>query len=178
MYICYTRLMAELLDIVNEHDQVIGQIERDDANKAKHIFRMVFIGFYTPDKHIILQLRSLAKKNNPGKLTATVSGHVQSGQSYDVTALKEGYEESGITINPANLKSLGVMFGGDAMRAMYAYPFDGTTEDLKVEEGEGAGFVAMSIPALRKERNENPDKFTPFILGEAGTALIEYIEGM
>lgn len=169
--------MAELLDIVNEHDEIIGQMERDDANKDGHIFRRIFILFYTPDKHVILQLRSMTKKTSPGKLTSTVSGHVESGHSYDETALKEGYEESGIVIDPAKLKSLGVMFeGGDAMRAIYAYPFGGSIEDLLVEEGEGAGFVSISLEALKKERIENPNKYTPFILSSAATKLIEYIE--
>lgn len=168
--------MAELLDIVNEKDEVIGQVERDDINKAKHIFRMVFVGFYTPDKHIILQLRSLAKKHNPGKYTATVSGHVESGHSYEYTAIKETYEEAGVPVDPAKLKSLGVVFGGDAMRAIYAYPFDGAVEDLKIEAGEGDGFISMPIETLQRERVENPDKFTPFITGEAGAQLIDYIE--
>jgi isopentenyl-diphosphate delta-isomerase len=168
--------MAELLDIVNEKDEVIGQIERDDVNKARHVFRMVFIGFYTPGKHIILQLRSMTKKHNPGKLTSTVSGHVESGRTYDETAIKEGFEETGVVIDPSQLESVGVMYGGDAMRAVYAYPFDGTAEDLRVEENDGAGFVAMSTDELRKEITENPDKFTPFFETEAAIQLINHID--
>ena len=170
--------MAELLDIVNEKDEVIGQIERDDINKAKHVFRMVFIGFYTPDRHIILQLRSMTKKYNPGKLTSTVSGHVESGHTYDETAIKEGFEETGVVIDPSKLENVGVMYGGDAMRAVYAYPFDGVIDDLRVEENDGAGFVAMSIDELRKELAENPDKFTPFFATEAGAKLVEFIDNV
>jgi 8-oxo-dGTP pyrophosphatase MutT (NUDIX family) len=168
--------MAELLDIVNENDEVIGQVERDDTKKGDHIFRMVFIGFYTPDKRIILQRRSMAKKIHPGQLTATVSGHVESGSSYFKAAVKEAYEESGIAIVPKKLHHLGIIFGGDAMRAVYAYPFDGKLEDLKIEEGEGAGFVALPIEMLRKERIKNPDQYTSFIRSDAATKLIDYID--
>ena len=170
--------MAELLDIVNEKDEVVGRIERDDINKARHIFRTVFIGFYTPERHIILQLRSMTKKHNPGKLTSTISGHVESGHSYDETAIKEAYEETGISIDPTKLESVGVMYGGDAMRAVYAYPFGGSSEDLKVEEGEGDGFVSMPIEELRKELTEQPDKFTPFFATEAGMRMIDHIDRM
>jgi 8-oxo-dGTP pyrophosphatase MutT (NUDIX family) len=137
---------------------------------------MVFIGFYTPDKDIILQLRSMTKKHNPGKLTSTVSGHVESGYSYDETAIKEGFEETGIVINPSKLDKVGVFYGGDAMRAVYVYPFDGSVEDLRVEENDGAGFVKMPINQLQKELAENPDKFTPFFVTEAGANLIDFID--
>lgn len=167
--------MTELLDIVNDNDEVIGQIERDDLDKAKHLFRMIFIAYYTPDKRIILQLRSMIKKNNPGKLTTTVSGHVESGMSYDETAIKEGFEESGVEINPDKLHHLGV-FRTDAMRAVYAYPYDGEPDDLMIEDGEGAGFIAMPIPELRQERINNPDQFTQFVRSGVMTKLIDYIE--
>lgn len=101
--------MAELLDIVNEKDEVIGQVERDDASGVKHIYRTVFIGFYTSDKRIILQLRSQVKIYNPGKLTTTVSGHVESGYSYDEAAIKEGFEETGVVIDLSKLEKVGVM---------------------------------------------------------------------
>jgi isopentenyl-diphosphate Delta-isomerase len=170
--------MAELLDIVNEKDEVIGQIERDDSRGIKHIFRTVFIGFYTSDKHMILQLRSMAKIYNPGKLTSTVSGHVESGHSYDDTAIKEGFEETGIVIDPSKLMRVGVTYDGEAMRAVYAYPFDGKAKDLKIEKDEGAGFITMTISDLRKELTEHPEKFTPFMHSKAGIGLINYIDGV
>ena len=181
--------MAEILDIVNENDEVIGHIERNDAELDKYIFRSIFILFYTPDKRLILQLRSMNKKSNPGKLTTTVSGHVASGSTYDETAIKEAYEESGIKIDPSKLKNLGVVFvdpqslknagvenGAGVMRGIYAYQYNGEVEKLKVEKNEGAGFVTITIDQLRKQRIKNPEKFTPSILSDAGTKLIDYIE--
>jgi 8-oxo-dGTP pyrophosphatase MutT (NUDIX family) len=172
--------MTEILDIVNEKDEVIGQMKRDDADvkDRKHIVRKVFIGFYTPNKQIILQLRSKTKKSNPDKLTVTTSGHVESGWSYDDTAIKESYEETGIRIDPTKLKSLGVVFDRDNydMRAIYAYPFDGDISDLKIEDGDGAGFIVMPISDLRQKRIDNPEKFVPFITSKYGDILFDYIE--
>jgi isopentenyldiphosphate isomerase len=168
--------MAEILDIVNEKDEVIGQTERNDAGGVKHIFRTVFVGFYTSDNQTLLQRRSMAKIYNPGMLTTTVSGHVESGYSYDDAAIKEALEETGVAIDPSELENVGVMFDGTAMRAVYAYRFNGAIEDLKIEENEGDGFVAMSVSDLRKEIIESPDKFTPFMRSEAGEELIRHIE--
>lgn len=166
--------MAELLDVVNENDEVIGQIDRNDKT-AEHIIRMVFVGFYTPDKKLILQRRSKTKKVYPDRLTSTVSGHVESGHTYDETAVKETHEETGVKIDPTKLINLGTRFTGNSMRATYAYPFDGSIDDLVIEEGEGAGFIEMGIEDLDIDRIENPDRYTPFFQGEEATKLIKYV---
>ena len=167
--------MSELLDIVNEKDEVVGQVVRDDSNKGDYLFRMIFIGFYTPEKEIILQRRSMSKKLLPGKLTTTVSGHVESGWSYHDTAVKEAFEETGVAVDPEKLHHIGV-FPADEMRAVYAYPYDGAVADLKIEEKDGDGFVAMSLTEFREAYAETPEMFTPFFRTVGATALLDYIE--
>lgn len=171
--------MTEMVDIVNEHDEVIGTVERSEVRAKRYIARMVFVCFYTPDKKIILQRRSLSKKVLPGKLTSTVSGHVESGMSYDDTAVKESLEETGIAIDPNKLISLGVTYSvlsGAAMRALYIYPYEGSINDLKVEEGEGAGFEVMTIDEFRQKCLSNPGDLTPFLLSGLTTEMISRIE--
>jgi 8-oxo-dGTP pyrophosphatase MutT (NUDIX family) len=168
--------MTEILDIVNEHDEVTGQIERDDPQAAGLIFRKAAILFYLPTKQIIMQKRGAQKKVNPGKYTATVIGHVSSGQTYDDTAAREALEETGIAIDPRKLVHLGVHLMGTSMRAVYAYPFDGSVNDLKIEAGEGAGFKAVTISDLRSDMAQNPGNYTSFIHDPAFTQLLDYIE--
>ncbi len=170
--------MAEILDIVNANDEVIGQIDRNDPSKEQHIVRVVFVGFYTSDKRVILQRRGIIKQN-AGKLTATVSGHVESGSTYDETAIKESLEEAGIRIELSRAANLGVMLDSDinVMRAIYAYPFDGDLDDLKIEGGgQGGGFIAIPIDDLQHERVANPDRFTGFLRSPAGKRLLDHIE--
>lgn len=173
--------MTEILDIVNENDEVIGQAARNEVKEKGLICRMVFIGFYTPDKRVILQRRSMMKKLAPGKLTSTVSGHVESGMNYNDTAVKEAFEETGVTIDPAKLISLGVTYSvlsDVAMRASYIYPYEGSIDDLKIEENEGAGFEIMTIDEFKQKRTDNPEDLTPFMLSELGTAMINHIENI
>ncbi len=172
--------MAEILDVVNENDEVIGKIDRDDPDKERHIVRVVFVGFYTSDKRVILQRRGVVKRN-AGKLTATVSGHVESGATYDETVVKETFEEAGIRIELSRVANLGVMLDSDinVMRAVYAYPFDGDLDDLKIEEGgEGGGFVAMPLEDLMNERVVHPDRFTGFMNSAAGDLLLRHIDSV
>lgn len=171
--------MTEMVDIVNEQDEVIGTVERGEVRAKGYIARMVFVCFYTPDKKIILQRRSMLKKIVPGKLTSTVSGHVESGMSYDDTAVKESLEETGIAIDPSKLISLGVTYSvlsDAAMRALYIYPYEGSINDLKVEEGEGAGFEIMTIDEFKQKRLSDPDDLTPFLLSDQATEMVNRIE--
>lgn len=173
--------MSELLDIVNENDEVIGQAERDEVHSKGLLCRLVYVCFYTTDGKVILQKRSMTKKNDPGKLTTTVSGHVGSGQNYLDAAVRETFEETGIEITVNDLKDLGVIradyvqgkYLSYAMRGFFVYKFDGTISNLKVEDGDGAGFVGFHIDELEDRLQNKPDDFAAALIDEPGMKLIE-----
>ena len=161
--------MAELLDIVNEQDQIIGQMERAEVHRRGLTCRNVQIFFVTPAGEIILQKRSLTKKSYPGRFTSTASGHVTSGESYLEAAIKETLEETGVQLAATDLHHLGTVHLrhaerpdhiSDSMRSIFAYRFPGTIADLQIEEGEGEGFVTMSFNVFHAEVKTNPDQFT------------------
>lgn len=176
--------MSEILDIVNDNDEVIGQAERDEVHRQGLVCRLVYVCFYTADERVILQKRSDTKKNDPGKFTTTVSGHIESGQSYLDAAVRETYEETSISVQASDLKDLGVIradhtqgtYISKAMRGMFAYKFDGDITDLKVEEGDGAGFAIFSIDELVKQLDTTPDAFAAVLTDTLGKELIKGIK--
>lgn len=178
--------MSEILDIVNEHDEVIGQAERDEVHRAGLLCRLIYVCFYTPSGDIILQKRSLTKKNDPGKLTTAVSGHVSSGQSYLEAAVREAFEETGVSLNNQDLVSLGVVradyaqgsYLSNAMRGLFAYRFDGDIANLKVEEGDGAGFIVIPIEELELELKSQPEKYATILTDRVGKDLIQGIKNL
>lgn len=181
---CYTYPMSEILDIINENDEVIGQAERDKVHRDGLLCRLVYVCFYTPDGNVILQKRSTTKKNDPGKLTTTVSGHVGSGQNYLEAAVRETLEETGVEVMPNNLKDLGIIradytqgnYLSYAMRGFFAYKFDGTISDLKVEDDDGAGFVSFRIDELEDQLQNTPDVFAVVLTDKPGRKLVEGIK--
>lgn len=173
--------MSEILDIVNDNDEVIGQAERDRVHREGLVCRIVYGCFYTADQKVILQKRSDTKKNDPGKLTTAVSGHIASGQSYLDAAVRETFEETGIEVSSDEMKSLGIIredytqgdYVSNAMRGLFAYEFNGTIADLKVEDGEGAGFEVFDIDELEAELETNLDRFADVFRGEIGRKIIQ-----
>lgn len=176
--------MSEILDVVNENDEVIGQAERDEVHRIGLICRLAYVCFYTADREVILQKRSDTKKNDAGKLTTTVSGHVASGQDYLEAAVRETLEESAIEVKANELVNLGVVradyvqgsYLSNAMRGLFAYKFDGDVSDLKVEEGDGAGFVALPIEELERQLNSEPEKFATVLTDKVGRDLVAGIK--
>lgn len=178
--------MSEILDIVNEKDEIIGQAERDEVHQKGLMCRLVYVCFYTANGEIILQKRSMTKKNDPGRLTTAVSGHVASGQSYIETAVRETLEETGVEVSEGDLVDLGVLRAdyeqGDylsyAMRGLFAYKFTGDVADLKVEAGDGAGFESMTIDEFEAQLGANPDRFATVLAGDVGIGLLTKIKDL
>ncbi len=178
--------MSEILDVVNERDEVIGQAERDEVHHLGLVCRLAYVCFYTAGGDVILQKRSDTKKNDPGKLTTTVSGHVASGQNYLEAAVREAFEESGITVEPNDLVNLGVVradyvqgdYLSNAMRGLFAYKFEGNVSDLTVEAIDGAGFVKLSIDELEGQLDTEPEKFAVVLTDKVGRDLVKGIKNL
>ena len=176
--------MSEILDVVNDNDEVIGQAERDEVHRIGLVCRLAYVCFYTAGGEVILQKRSDTKKNDAGRLTTTVSGHVASGQDYLEAAVRETLEESGVEVEASDLTNLGVVradyvqgtYLSNAMRGLFAYEFDGCVSDLKVEDGDGAGFVILPIEELENQLDSEPDKFATVLTDKVGRDLVQGIK--
>lgn len=164
--------MSEILDIINEEDEVIGQASRFQAHQEGLLHRVIHVLFYTPDGHIIFQRRHPSKKTGSNKLTATVGGHVESGQTYLQTAVKETLEETGMRISPEDIVFIGENRSNvhddatgkinNVLRHVYAYKFLGKVEDLKIEDGEGVGFESRLLHEMVSLSDEGYKEFVVF----------------
>lgn len=175
--------MSEILDIVNDQDEVIGQAERDEVHAKGLVCRLIYVVFYTPGGNVILQKRSDTKKNDAGKLTTTVSGHVSAGQTYSDAAVRETFEEAGVEVNETDLTFLGIVradfvqgaYISNAMRGLFAYKFEGELSELKVEELDGAGFAVYNVDDLLEDISAEEDELATFLKHDVGR---EYIVGV
>lgn len=87
----------ELFDLVNENDEVIGEVRRAVANSDPSMFhRAVVIYVFNKKGELFLQKRSQTKDIEPGIWSVSASGHVARGDTYEQTAMRELEEELGI----------------------------------------------------------------------------------
>ena len=86
----------ERFDIVDRNDRVVGSAPRSEIHARGLLHRAVHLWLFHPDGRILLQKRSLTKDREPGRWTSSVSGHVNSGEEYDVAMHREIPEEIGV----------------------------------------------------------------------------------
>ncbi|WP_039932119.1 NUDIX hydrolase [Streptomyces viridochromogenes] len=91
----------EILDIVDENDQVIGQSPRGEAYAGGLRHRCVFIQARDAEGRIFVHRRTPTKLVFPSLYDMFVGGVVGAGESYDTAALREAEEELGVSGLPA-----------------------------------------------------------------------------
>ena len=85
----------ELLDIVDEKDEVIGNAPKREVWKKCLPHRIVHILIFDKRDRMALQFRSKDVVYRPHHWSTPVGGHVLSGETYEEAALREFEEELG-----------------------------------------------------------------------------------
>lgn len=166
--------LLEILEIVDDNDNVIGTETKGKIHEEELLHRDIHIWFITPNAEIIFQHRSIDKDLLPDKLDSTVAGHVELNDSYEKTAIKECKEETGIDIDINNLIFLTKMKNSainhrtgkshNTIGVQYAYLYEGSINDLKIEKNEGEGFELWKISDLQNLSDKS--KFIPENISE------------
>ncbi len=86
----------ELFDVVDAEDRILRQETRSVVHRERLLHRAVHVFVFNSAGQLYLQRRSLTKDSAPGKWVSSCSGHVDSGEDYDVAARRELGEEIGL----------------------------------------------------------------------------------
>jgi 16S rRNA (adenine1518-N6/adenine1519-N6)-dimethyltransferase len=89
-------MAEEIFDVVDEEDRVLGQAPRSEVHARGLLHRAASIFVFNSRGQLLLQKRSAAKDEFPLCYTASASGHLNAGESYDACAPRELKEELGL----------------------------------------------------------------------------------
>jgi isopentenyldiphosphate isomerase len=89
---------SEVLDIVNKTDCVVGEATRALVHDRNLFHRAVHIFIQVRPEYWILQKRSALKDLDPLLWTSSCSGHVDKGENYIESAIRECKEELGLEL--------------------------------------------------------------------------------
>lgn len=87
---------SELFDVVDEDDNVVRQEVREVVHRENLLHRAVHIFVFNKRKELFLQKRSRLKDVHPGVWDSSAAGHLNAGEGYELTAVRELEEEVGI----------------------------------------------------------------------------------
>lgn len=164
-------MSEEMVDIVNEKDEVVGQMKRSDAEEKEIHHRLCEVWLYNSKGQILVQKRSLKKKALPGLLEWTVSGHIDSGETYEEAALRETAEETGVEVATGDLRFLGHFIPNEKIdgrrvvhfRKMFAAKFEGNITDLRFDPNEVDSFEWWDLDTLIETLNNHDQRFFHFL---------------
>lgn len=90
--------MAELVEHVDEHDRVLGVVERDEAVRESWPHRIAATICRDPEGRILVLRRAGTLSRFPGYYDVMVGGAVDVGESYEAAAARELAEELGVRV--------------------------------------------------------------------------------
>src|SRR5262245_27842217 len=96
MILSQSAMSEEFFDVVDAEDRVIGRESRKEVHRRGLLHRAVHVLVFNSRGQVFLQKRSLNKDTFPGAWDSSASGHLCSGEEYDVCAVRELREEIGL----------------------------------------------------------------------------------
>ncbi len=176
----------EKLNILDEQGNIIGQEYRDVIHQKGLLHGEVHVWCLTPGNELIFQHRAKDKDTYPDLLDATAGGHVDLGETYDESALKELAEETGINAKIEDLVFLRTEIRNShdevtgminhPRRNIYLYKSKVNANELIIEAGKALGFVSFPLSKLFELTDYEKAKFIPTLLDENGLSLFKEIE--
>jgi isopentenyl-diphosphate Delta-isomerase len=153
----------EILEVVNSDDKVIGRGTRGEIHRKNLMHRAVHIFVFNSNGEIYVQRRSALKDRHPLKLDSSAAGHVDPGESYEQTAVRELEEELGIAAQVEQVLQVAACEQTDNEHVML---FRVETDLEPVPNAEEVQWGCFITPEkLSALMQENPDDFVPaFIL--------------
>jgi isopentenyl-diphosphate delta-isomerase type 1 len=153
----------EILEIVDSHDNAIGTGTRGEIHRMGFFHRAVHMFVFNRAGQLYIQRRSGSKDRHPGKLDSSAAGHVDPGETYAETAIRELREELGIQ---AEVKEILRIPASEQTDNEHVVLFEVVTESEPVpnpEEIQWGEFISRE--QLTKLMDEAPEDFVPaFVL--------------
>lgn len=159
----------EYIDILNEKGEPTGEKKtRSDVHKYGYWHRVILILLINSKEEILLQKRAANKEKNPNLWDLSCAGHLSSGDSSILGAMRELEEELGIKPNEQNMQLVATIrnsyqpkegFNENELQDIYLYRTDVEIKNIKMQEEEVSEVRFMPFEMYATEILNNNKKF-------------------
>ena len=153
----------ELVDIVDENNELTGQVEERWTAYNNGLWRRTVSCWLINEKgELLLQKRTANKLRNPNKWSKT-GGQVDCGEEVEDAIFREVKEELGIEIPKKQIKVIGV-YKKDGKNKRFAYNFifivNYKIDDYTLQKEEVADVKYVTIEEIEQLRKNNDLNYT------------------
>jgi isopentenyl-diphosphate delta-isomerase len=148
----------ELLDVVDENDNVIGQATREECHSRRLIHRCAFVLLYNSRGELLLLKRAAKVDRYPG-LYSVVGEHVKAGESYEEAAKRGIKEELGADVYVERVAKI-PMFSEEEREigAIFKGVYDGP---FRIDPGEVERITFHPLEEILEKLHRNEIQVTP-----------------
>ena len=153
---------SERFPVVDERDQLLGEAPRGEVHGNNLRHRAVHILLFNKKGELFLQKRSRWKDRHPLLWDSSAAGHVEAGEEYDATAIRELEEELGVATELTRVAKLPASERtGQEFIWLYRGQHEGPFRLARSEIEHGEFFPPEVVSGWIKAR---PDDFAPGFL--------------
>jgi isopentenyldiphosphate isomerase len=150
---------TELFDLCDADGRPLGRararglVHRDgDWHRSLHVWVILEA---EAGPAVLFQRRSLTKDTHPGKVDASVAGHVRAGETVEAS-LREAEEEIGLAVGPSDVVRLGLRrhvshrppsHSDRELQDIFYVTTRRPLESLRPDPDEVLGLIAVALPA-------------------------------
>ncbi len=155
--------MQEMVVLVNEHDEVLGQMEKLKAHENALLHRAFSVFLFNSNGEMLLQKRAAGKYHSPNQWTNACCSHPKNGETYLQGAQRRLSEELGIT---ADLEEkFHFIYRADVGQELWEHELDHVFTgiydgEFRLNPDEVSEIRFISLEDLDREMKANPDQFT------------------
>jgi isopentenyl-diphosphate Delta-isomerase len=151
---------VDYVDVVDEKDEVVGKVSKQEAHEKGLLHRTVIAEIINSEGEFTLVQQS-SDRQDAGQFVSPVGGHVEAGESEDDAIKREANEEFGLeNIEP---KLIGKKIFNREARGRkenhYFILYEVVSDSEPVLNEESVGYERFSREKLSNELKSNPKKF-------------------
>lgn len=149
------------IPIVDKNDNVICYKDRSEIDYKNDIFRTASLWITNNKNEVLLAQRKFDKKVDPGKWGEAVGGTVENDDSYLDTAIRESYEELGISdikfsLGPKQFLETPIY---SCYIQWYKACIDMDVSEFVVQQEEVEQVAWVPVNKFEHDLKANPDKY-------------------
>lgn len=149
--------------LVDEHDNMLGTMEKIAAHRAGKLHRAISVFVFNSKGGLLLQQRAEQKYHSAGKWSNTCCSHPRIGEKTPDAAKRRLKEEIGIECELSHAFSFiyNVDLGNGLSEYEYDHVYVGISDaEPQPNDNEVANFSYLSLKQTESDLFKNPEKYT------------------
>lgn len=156
--------MEEYVILVDQNDQEIGQMEKQEAHVLNKKHRAFSVFLFDENNNFILQQRALSKYHSPGLWTNSCCGHPRPNETTMNAAKRRTFEEMGINVDIQEI--LQISYEEKLVNGLWENEYDHifigkyTDNKFNLNPNEIKAIKYVNLVDLEMDIQNNPDQYT------------------